>query len=99
MVLKWVDIFWMIRKTEEYFIANYDVKELTAMKKDYVNFFKKREQYILTQIEDRYEKPVREMYISTQAAIRNMVEDDLVIVIFVELFDSGKDNIHDRLVH
>ena len=65
----------MIRKTEEDFIANYDVKELTAMKKDYVNFFKKREQYILTQIEDRYEKPVREMYISTQAAIRNMVEE------------------------
>ena len=89
----------MIRKTEEDFIANYDVKELTAMKKDNVNFFKKREQYILTQIEDRYEKPVREMYISTQTAIRNMVEDDLVIVIFVESFDSGKDNIHDRLVH
>lgn len=43
------------------------------MKKDYISFFKKREQYILTQIEDRYEKPVREMYVSTQAAIRNMV--------------------------
>ena len=89
----------MIRKTEEDFIANYDVKELTAMKKDYISFFKKREQYILTQIEDRYEKPVREMYVSTQAAIRNMVGNDWVRVICVESIDSGKDNLHDRLVY
>ena len=89
----------MIRKTEEDFIANYDVKELTAMKKDYISFFKKREQYILTQIEDRYEKPVHEMYVSTQAAIRNMVDNDWVRVICIESFDSGKDNLHDRLVY
>lgn len=89
----------MIRKTEEDFIANYDAKELTAMEKDYISFFKKREQYILTQIEDRYEKPVREMYVSTQAAIRNIVCNDWARVICVESFDSGKDNLYNRLVH
>lgn len=89
----------MIHKREEDFITNYDIKELTTMKKDYINFFKKREQYILTQIEDRYEKPVREMYISTQAAIRNMVGDYGWMVICAESVDSGKDYFHDRMDH
>ena len=63
----------MIQKSEEEFLNNYEIGELSAMKKEYTNFFKKRQQNIITQIEDKYEKPVREMYSATQSVIRNMV--------------------------
>ena len=63
----------MIQKSEEEFLKNYEISELSGMKKEYTNFFKKRQQNIITQIEDKYEKPVKEMYSSTQSVIRNMV--------------------------
>ena len=63
----------MIQKSEEEFLNNYEIGELSVMKKEYTSFFKKRQQNIITQIEDKYEKPVREMCSTTQSVMRNMV--------------------------
>ena len=87
----------MIQKSEEEFLDNYEINELSVMKKEYTNFFKKRQQNIITQIEDKYGKPVKEMYSSTQSVIRNMVRYEMDSNL--ESFSSRKDHFHHCLAH
>lgn len=75
----------MMEGMEQEYIQNLQVPELSKMRKvkmreedeeqEFCNQFEKRQRDILSQIEDKYEKPVNRMYSNTQAIARNMVRE------------------------
>ncbi|KAK8801736.1 hypothetical protein WA588_006021, partial [Blastocystis sp. NMH] len=63
-------------------LQNLSVPELTQTRKEFCEQFEKRQRDILSQIDDKYEKPVTKMYNDTLAIVMNMSRSLLGRILF-----------------
>lgn len=71
-----------MQEKEELFVENYEVKQLADMKRKYIAAAETRQTAILSQIEEKYQKPVEKMAKDTRSIVQNMNRSVLGKVIF-----------------